>query len=346
MWEFELFANDIETGSNYLKSGDSFQSLPSGYSYRLMNFDFGVRWAPTNIWSIYAESRLGVAESHDPIQTRNNSEFNRALLGSDFILLKGPITLIPDFQVIYPIVPHDSNSNKVETSEGDTEVIGRLLVRMDLKRLRNVGSLGVNYRDGGRAALLLYGIGSEYDFNGWLLGGELKGFSTIVQDQYTTNSGNREFNSSRVNGQSSIFNSVNPSLLSGSVWYHFESVTSDFHLGIGSTIMGTNTAQGIEIFGRWIFRLPGNATKFSKARRSDLERFREDSRDEVDQNMFKKPEPEPEIEVAPEPTPAPRHSPTPTPVPVRKDDSQQKLQKELNQTEQQFEIKLKKAKRP
>lgn len=325
LWELELGGNSFETAANYTKSGGSFDSLPGSNSYKLINMDFGARWGLTKIWSLYGETRLGVAESKDPTQTRSNSQFNRIAIGSDLLLSDGAFKVIPDVQIIIPLAKVDKTADTVQTGESATELLGRVISRFDLWRLRNQINLGLNYRDEGRSSLMTYGAGSEFDFGGWFLGGELVGYVTVMEDQNTADPTLRETSSFRVNGQSAVFNSVNPSLLSTNLWYKFESKRNVFQVGYGMTLTGTNTANGQQIFANWTYRFQSAGSQHENREKPDIQRFQEETNDEIDQNLFKAPKPAP---------------PPPPPQP----DARKQLQKELDQTEMEIVLKAKKKK--
>jgi hypothetical protein len=337
LWELEVTSDYFQTNANYLKSGGSYDNLLNGGSYQLLNTDFNVRWVPFKNWGIFAGTSLGFAQSNDGVQTRTNSQFSRALLGTDFVLFERGFKVIPEITATFPLAPTSASPTAVQTTEGDTEFAGRLIARFDFSRFHNQGNLGFRYRDGGRAALMTYGAGSEMEFHKSYLGAEIAGYTTAQQDTMTATPSARETPSFSVNGSSAMFNSVNPSLLMSNLWYRHEGSQNSLSVGVGTTLNGTNAAAGQQVFISWIHRFQKTFQIEPKQEMKPvLDRFKEETHDDVDQNLF-------------------RPAPPPPPVAPVEDlrakkakaaaQRRKKLQNELQQTEMQMELKLKKKKK-
>lgn len=339
LWELEVTSKYFQTSANYLKSGGTFDSLPNGNTYQLLNTDFSARWVPLKNWGFIAGTSLGYAQSKDTTQTRSNSQFNRLFLGTDFILFERGFKLIPELTAVIPLVKADKTSDAAQTAEGATELAGRLIARFDFSRFHNQGYFGVNYRDEGRASLMTYGAGSEIEFHNWFLGGEIAGFTTAQQDTSTANPADRETTSFKVNAQSAIFNSVNPGILNANLWYRYEGAQNSLTLGGGTTLNGTNSAAGQQVFASWVHRFQKtfHSSEPSEPMRPVLDRFKEETHDDVDQNLFRPAPPPPPV--APD-EPSPEKKAKAAAALRRK-----KLQNELKQTEMQMELKLKKKKK-
>jgi hypothetical protein len=328
LWELEANSSLYQTQNNYLRSGNTFDGLPNGGSYQLINIDLGARKSFSHAWAAYLETRIGAAESRDATMTRTTSQFNQILVGTDFIMTDGAFKLIPDLQFVLPLVRVDQNSNNVQSAEGAMEVMGRVIARFDITRLRNQTFVGVTYRDEGRATLLNYGAGTELALGTSFLGAEVRGFSTIINDQYTSNSTQREGAALRLNGGSTKFNSINPSLLDSNYWYRWDNKKWGLQIGGGFSITGASYAAGMQFFTNFIYRLYTDDSKRSEpAKKTDLEKFQEETNDGVDQILFQPPPP-------PKPT-----------GPSEAAKKRQRLKEELNKTEMQIELKSKKKRK-
>jgi hypothetical protein len=332
LWELEANSSLYQTQNNYTRSGNTYDSLPNGGRYQLINLDLGARWSMTRSWAVYSGTQIGAAESKDATLTRTTSQFNQVLVGTDFVLTDGAFKLIPDLQFVMPLARVDKNSNNVQTSEGAMEFIGRVIARFDLSRLRNQTFVGMTYRDEGRSTLLNYGAGTELALGNSYLGAEVRGFSTVINDQYTSNSTEREGTALRVNGGSNKFNSLNPSLLDSNYWYRWDNGKWGLQLGAGFSITGASYAAGLQAFANFVYRLHIESERRSApVNKSDLDRFQEETNDGVDQILFQPP--------APPPPPPPPAEPSEA---VKK---RNRLKDELNKTEMQIELKTQKKRK-
>lgn len=310
--------NYFLTSANYTKNGGVYESLPSGYSYKLFYTDLGARYTLNSFWALRADTQVAFAESKDPTQTRTNSQLNKITLGTDFLMVDRAVKLIPDFQFVYPLGAQDQSS--VQTHEGAIEATGRLLTLYTLSNFNNHAFAGFTFRNGSRSSLLIYGLGSELIFSTWSLGAEIKGFSTAIEDQ--TN-GEKERTAFVVNSKSAKFNTVNPTLLESNFWYKNQFDKFALELGAGFTMNGSNTAAGTQVFLNFLY-------DFKPAKKKQAPQFIEDTQDGVDQILF---QPEPSQEEA-----EPRQPEKP------KKTKKTSLQDELNKTEMQIELKKKKGK--
>ncbi len=334
LWEFELNSSLYQTQNNYSRSGNTFDSLANGGSYSLTNVDLGGRWSFTKSWALYTEARMGAAESKLSGVTRSTSQFNQVTLGTDFILSDGNFRLTPDLQVVMPLARVDSSSNNVQTAEGAVEASAKMIARFDWSSFLNQTFLGMTYRDEGRSTLLTYGAGTEIPVGFGSLGAEVRGFSSVINDQYTSNPSTRETTALRVNGGSTKFNSINPSLLESNFWYRWDNKKWGLQVGAGTSITGASISAGSQFFANFIYRLTAKEIQKSQpAPRTDLDKFKEETNDGVDQVLFQPPPP-------PKPVPV-KSSPAKAAQKKRK-----KLKDELDQTEMQVELKsIKKTKK-
>lgn len=322
-WDFTADNSYYSTQNNYLRSGNSYDSLPNGGSYSLFKSDLSTRWNISKAFAITAGTTLAAAESRDGTLTRTTSQFDRLFLGADFIIYDGSFRLIPDLSLTAPLTKTEASTNTVQTSDGATEATGRIIAQFNFKNLNNQAFIGTTYRDGGRSLLLNYGAGAELKIGTSNLGAELKGYSSIINDTFTSNPTSRESNSLRVNGGSFKFNSINPSLMESNFWYRWDNAKWGLQFGFGLSITGTAQSMGYQGFLNYVYHFQ---SKDDGARPvaplSDLERFKEQTNDGVDQILF---QPEPPPEEASRPSP--------------------KIKRQRSQPEIQIQLKPAKAKR-
>ncbi len=338
-WQFALQTNYFHATANYTPSGGQFSSLTDGYSYNLMTFDFGSRWVPMNRWGIYTSAQVANAESKDLIDTRRNSSFTEAVIGTDYLLYSSPhLQFYPDVSVKIPLERIDPNRDEVLNHEGAMEVSGRLIGRAHWGFFAPFAFVGYNYRDESRASLLPYGIGTEFLFTAWSVGGEVRGYSTASKDTTLLTDLQRSSVALR-NGGALKFESTDPALLETNFWLKGSFTDSiDFKLGGGTSITGTNMASGWNVFAALTYSFltgagsrtatPDRRTQFDS---EEAERFQEETNDGVNQNLFTRPRPQ---------TPAP-----PPSAGKQKAEDKKKMQKEMDRAEFQIELKTTKKKK-
>lgn len=335
-WQFDLQTTYYQATANYTKDGGKFDSLPSGYGYQLLDFDMGARWIPLTNWGVYASTRVSNAESKDLITTRRNSSFTQAVLGTDYLMNSSSrkYELIPDFSLTLPMERIDTQSDEVLNREGAIEATARLISRAHWGRFSPFAFIGFTYRDEDRSSLLPYGLGSELQFTGWALGGEIRGYETVIKDKYTNDRIKREVIAPQ-NGGALHYYAVDPSLLETNIWMRTRFMESwSFKFGGGTSLTGAATSAGWNVFAGLSYSFQpssSQAPSYPLKKEEDPIRFKEETNDGVNQDLFRPPPP-------PEPPPEVK-----TPSKTKAEDPKKKLQKELEQTE--FQIELKRPKR-
>lgn len=330
VWNFSLQSTYYEANANYTEDGGQFVSLPSGYSYNLLLFDFGARWVPRNQWAVYVSSQIANATSENATDTRKNSSLTQALIGTDFILASWRrFELAPDFSLLFPFDRIDPTQDHVLNHEGAIQASGRILAKAQFGVFHPFGFAGLTYRDEGRSTLLPYGLGAELQFTNWIFGGELRGYQTVANDKYSNEPNQREVVAAN-NGGAMKFYAIDPSLVETNFWLKKKMAPQwDLKLGGGTSITGANTAAGWNVIAGLSYSF--KPAQRSRSRISPPEEhlyFREETNDGVDQELFRRPPP-----------------PPPVPKELTTEQQRKKLQKELNQTEFQIELKRTKTKK-
>ncbi|MEZ0392367.1 MAG: hypothetical protein ACAH59_09140 [Pseudobdellovibrionaceae bacterium] len=335
LWDFKFQTSYYEAIGNFNKSGSAYDSLPSGSSYNLLQFDFGTRWIPKTNWGIYISGQIANAESKNQIDTRTNSSYTHTVAGTDFMLYSNrTFSLIPDFYLVLPFTRVDTGEDLVLNDEGSLEVTSRLIGRARFGFFRPFAFAGFTYRDEDRSHLLPYGLGAEIQISRWMLGGELRGYQTVVNDKYSETPQDRQVVAS-ANGGALRFFSVDPSLLDTNFWLKRDIGEAwNLKLGGGTSLTGTSTSSGWTVFAGLSYVFLPSAKAVSQPWNpepsdDDSSRFQESTDDGVNQEYFYKPTP---------PSPPP---PAPPVKPAEPSVEKQKkqMQKELDQTEFQIELK-------
>lgn len=346
-WEFELGSQFFYTDANYPSSGGGSQSLASGNYYQLLDVTLGTRYVPRRDWSIFAWGTVGNSESKNSVATRSNSALSEAGAGVDFVMYSDSFQLIPEVMAVAPFEKVDPASDTVLNSEGVFEVRSRLIAQKDFEALRGYGWLGFNYRGEGRSFLMPWGLGVQFKVNRFRFGAEVLGFQSVSEDT-DKNNFLRTAYINTVNAGSMKFYSADPSLVDSQL-YATWLVSRKFSLHVhgGTTLAGANTAAGYHAGGflRYSFDMtegyseenPASAVeseipdqRSNMYEESDLSserkvrKFRALTEDGVDQNLFK--------------TEPPKRSKQPQV-------DEEELQRQLDETEFDVELKSKKKRR-
>lgn len=327
IWDFEIDAQYFKATSNFSRSGNEFQRIDSKYSYQLVDSNFGVRYTPSYKMGFYGGTRYAYAESKDPWTTRTNGSFTHGFIGMDALLIETPsFELVPDFNIWFPLQRVDANKDQVLNSEGALEISGRVIARLIWKGFHPYGFIGYTYLDEGRSSQMPYGGGAEFDFKSFAIGAGVAGFQRITYDKYSDTPSVKE-SVAVYNGSALKYYSVNASRLDANAWLKWDEGKSfAWTVGGGASIAGESTAAGWQVFTNLNFRLATGRTPTKKSIDPKVEKFKEENTDSIDQSLFDPPK----VEVIRPPTVSPKES-----------DSLKKrqLQKELDDTEMQIELK-------
>lgn len=352
-WDFDLGAQFFHSEANYPSSGGGTQDLANGNHYQLLDVTFGTRYAPRREWSIFGWGTVGNAESKNSVVTRTNSTMSEAAAGFDFVMYSDLFQLIPEIIAVMPFEKVDPTTDDVLNSEGVFEVRSRLIAQKEFGKLRGYGWLGFNYRGEGRSFLMPWGVGTQLKFKRFHLGAEVLGYESVSEDT-DKNNVLRTAYISTANAGSLKFYSTDPSLVDTQIYASWL-VTSKFslHAHGGMTLTGSNSASGYHMGGflRYSFDMTEGYSEMSPVapiesevptdrsnmyEESDLSserkvrRFRESIEDGVDQGIFKG-----------QPTSKPEQKSNVKPQKRLNEDD---LQRQLDETEFNVELKAKKKK--
>lgn len=341
LWELQSQLTYFQATSNYTKDGGSFTSLPSGSDYHLMTVDFGVHYGLSKKWGAFVTSQIANAESKTtgssvaPIaaETRTQSSLTQMVAGTDYLFYtNGKTELFSDLSLTIPFKKVTAQSDDVLNNEGAMELSARLIARQQWRAFGFFAFGGYTYRDEGRSGLVPYGVGSEWNLKALNLGAELRGYQTMLNDQYSNEPSRRQIVAAK-NGYSLKFYSVDQSLLETHFWLRSNGKNQiAWKTGGGMTITGASAAAGWNLFVglSYNFSPDTNASTSTTSEppplqpQPEIERFEEDISDDANQNYFTKP------------------PPPPVPKPVSPKSQKQQIQKNLDQLEFQIELKRKK----
>lgn len=292
-----------KTTANFDSGGEK-QDLAFENSFQVIDVTPQLRWGMFRDFGVRVGGNVGTAESVDPLNTRNNSTFNRLDAGADYQLLNfESFQTIVDFEYSHPIEKVSETTDDALNGNGATEIKPTLIMRADLGSFYPYGYVGGNIRSEGLSTLLTYGVGGEFRFSELGLGAVVEGFSSVKDDQYTNSASRRDAVTTRVNGGSKKYYSINPNSLAAELFLNFAMTDFiKFKAYGGADVMGSNISQGFFVgaaltftldYGRHdhddeepVVRRARPAAKKAKAKQVE-NGFREDTNDGVNQNYFK-----------------------------------------------------------
>lgn len=315
---------DFAVDGQFYKSTANFDSggekvdLAFENSYQIIDVNPQLRWGMFRDFGVRVGGNVATAESVDPLNTRTNSTLNRLDFGADYRLLNyESFQTLLDFEYSHSLEKISTTTDDVLNSNGATEIKPSLILRADFGSFYPYAYLGGNIRSEGLSTLVTYGGGGEFRFSELGFGAALDGFSSVKDDDYTNSATRRDTVTTRVNGGSKRFYSINPNALSAELFLNF-AMTNYIKLKAygGADITGSNYSQGFFAgatltftldYGhndheeeRSVRRTARPATKKTKAKAKPVENgFREDTEDGVDQNYFKSIDPSSEDYVQP-----------------------------------------------
>ena len=298
-WDFTTGIDFMKTEHNYEVDGGSFEKLQNSHYYQTTNFDLGARWNAISNAAFYTQLKMTMAESEDFNIIRTNSGLNELKIGSDFLLTEAYFDIIPEIYFIYPFARVDKSADDVLLGEGAMELTAKLWVQKNWSSIFAYAMGGLTYRDEGRAMLLPYSVGLEWDNSILDIGGEVGGFFRLNNDDETDNRIIRTAVTNKVNGGSLKYYSVNPSLLEAKVWLNMD-FSQEFSLrgGLAQTLNGESSAAGMTFFAllTYGFNPNSNPTKIKSAnevtgtpQEMPNSEFVPDDSSQVDQSAFQPP---------------------------------------------------------
>ena len=355
---------DLAVDTQFYKTTANFDSggekvdLAFENSFQIIDVTPQLRWGMFRDLGVRIGGNIGTSESVDPINTRNNSTFNRVDFGADYQLLNyESFQTIVDFEYSHPVEKIETTTDSSLNSNGASEIKPTVIMRADLGSFYPYAYLGGNIRSEGLSTLLTYGVGGEFRFSELGLGAVLEGFSTVKDDEFTNSASRRDLITTRVNGGSKKFYSINPNSLAAELFLNFAMTEwIKFKAYGGTDVTGSNTSQGFFVGGALTFSLDygdgsddleeqrvmrrSQRTKKVKAKPTN-NNFQESTEDGVDQNYFKSVDPSKDDYV--QPIEEQQQQPVPQNGTSSVDPANSGVQSDLDQMG--YQIKLKKLKK-
>ena len=243
--DFDVTANYFKTNSNF-SSGGTKSDLPSGYYLQTIDTTVQGRYVLLEDVALSAGFNVANSESNDTIATRTNSTFNKIFISSDFQFYNSSLfNLTGEVSYAQNLEKVAQDTDSVLSSDGANEATAQVGSTLKLNSFFPFFKGGFKYRTEGLSTLLLYAAGAELRFDTSAFGGLVTGFTSIKDDDKTSQAYLRDGLTGRVDAFSKKYYAINPNLLDSEVYFRF-GFLKDFAAKIfgGYTILGSNTAAG------------------------------------------------------------------------------------------------------
>ncbi len=318
---FRIFAAnrfDSNFSVNYFKSEANFasngsqQTLPSGYSFQVIDTSVSARYVLIQDLGLHAGLNIASSESTDVLATRRNSTLNYVDLGADYSFFQNRnFALYGDLTYRHAIEKVAADTDSSLNSDGASEVHAMVTTLFDVGYMQPYLSGGINYRMEGLSSLLVYKLGLQTLVGRFVFGGALKGYVSVIDDSKTSSPSERELITNRVDATSKKFYAINPNLLDSDLYLRFNFTPNlAMHVNGGYTMTGSNSALGFHVGGgvTWGFGkeqsvqfskpshpsinpiLPGRPQNIQQPHAQPpppVKKFQEDTSDGVNQDYFK-----------------------------------------------------------
>ena len=294
---FDMYLDSqfFKSTSNYDANGSK-QSLPGTSSFQNISLDTSARFLFFNNLGIYSGFLYNYVDTSTGAVVRNTSALTHYFAGADYQLLATDRwTLYLDFTYLIASTAVDAAADVAIATNGANEAKAVGVAVYSVDKFRLFTKLGYDFRTEGLSALLLYGAGGEVAVGNVKLGLALDGFSSVKDDDYTSQPLARDAITDRVNAGSRRYYAVNPNLLDAQVYFQYSfGGNMNAKISAGSTITGSNAADGISagLALNWGFGVSSASLRPDQVpNRSSLpdqeQGFKVDTNDGVNQEIFK-----------------------------------------------------------
>lgn len=304
--------NYFKTEANFASNGSQ-QSLPSGYSFQIIDTLISARYVLIEDLGLHAGLNIGSSEASDIIATRRNSTLNYIYLGGDYLFFRSrSFSIFADLTYKHAVEKVSTDTDSSLNSDGVSEVQAKVTTLFDVGYMQPYLSGGVNYRLEGLSTLLTYTLGLQSSVGRFVFGAALNGYVSVIDDSKTNTPAERELITNRVSATSKKFYAVNPNLLDSDLYLKYLfSPNLSIHVNGGYTLTGSNAALGYHVGGgvTWGFggdhyenyskpvhtlpptvgpqTIPKNGAPVKVQTPHPVKKFQEDTSDGVNQDYFK-----------------------------------------------------------
>ncbi|MCB0393693.1 MAG: hypothetical protein KDD25_04005 [Bdellovibrionales bacterium] len=242
-WKFEL-RGDYYTTSENLNDDSETESL-NGNQFTVSRLIPSLQYDFAKDLS----TEIALPMSYAISQTSDEDRERFGLQSVDgaiyWLALSRPFIAIPNFQFKIPTSGNDPDGDEVYIGESAFELIPGVTIGKNFDFFTPEAYIGYDIRGEGRSHLFRWKLIGGFTFGDFYFSTGAVGFESVSDDAETGEAEDRLETNARVNGNSLIYDSVNPSIIKWSSELQMR-ISSSWRIGIGADfdLAGTRTSYG------------------------------------------------------------------------------------------------------
>lgn len=301
--QYSLFASYeiMDTNANFDAAGGSFTKLDTNRSFSHTEMPITLQYDFNRDLAILGGINIAGSESYYGSYTLTKNVISKFTAGVQYKALKKPFLVVPQILVTLPFETITDDNALV--SDGAMEIEGGAWLQKKIWKLYTYMYLGFTYRDSDLSMLGKYKLGAYTRLHNFYVGGNVSGFSSLVDDGYTNNPTARTNVTRDTTAGSLMFYSINPEVLEVEGWAGFI-VNNNFLAKVGykQGVNGANYAKtgtfwfGVDIRNFYTKSVEERANQARTERINNMNEHFEPEEDTMDDGDFSEDELEKEIE--------------------------------------------------
>lgn len=208
----------IDTNSNFDSQGGSFTKLDSGNSFSASRIPIRLQYDVSYNLAVLADLEISGSKSDDGSEVRTKNLMSSLTAGFQYKALKKPFLIVPQVLVKFPFETVERGTNNTLISDGAIEVEGGAWMQKKFWKLYNYLYLGATFRDSGLSFLGNYKLGTYTRLANFYVGGNLEGFTSLTDDEFTNDPTERTDVTDDVMAGSLLYYSINPEAMYVEGW--------------------------------------------------------------------------------------------------------------------------------
>ena len=245
------FASEIRfmsTDANFTNTGNERDPLAAGNSYQHSAWRNTLMYRPKKTIEYRIGFEMAQAISETSQAKRDQTGLSQFSLAFDYDWVVPHGVWQPGVELIYPMTTVSDNQDQVLLGEGAIELNPHLAWKFNFYGVQMLSDIGASLRDGGRASLLNYKILPGFALGNTICRLGVRGYTTLVDDQYTSQSSKRLNIINAVDGGSYAFYSINPSQFAALFEIDWAmNAQWGFKLSADKTYTGRNSADALVV---------------------------------------------------------------------------------------------------
>ncbi len=253
--QFDSGTIGISLGLDYYTTNENFDDdaeiveLSDDNKFTYTSIEFTGSYDFNRDWSVFTNLDLGYSMSSTSTEDRERFAVSELGAGIQYSLLNQPIQIVPELKFSYPLGFNDEDGDEVYVGESAWSITPGVHFSYPISFLKPTIYVGYAYRGDGRASLLPWHANLDIKIKDFLIGTGVSGYEYMSEDDETGVATDRLNAFERVNAESQIFDSINPSRIDWKIWgglYLGKGVSTK--IGYRMDIRGVRSSHGSSFF--------------------------------------------------------------------------------------------------